>query len=466
MSFTILQPIYLLILLVVMSSSSTRGYSSCRRHGLTKTFDYKVPSWADDAFANPPQHGRLHLGNFPTPMYRLCQSDTLDDQSIFKCFQDMNISLFVKRDDMSGGCETGGNKIRKLEFLLADALAKHHRSVITIGGEQSNHCRATAAACRMLGLEPHLILRTSRANDIQDRNDDIGYSGNILFDRTVGSTIYTCSPGEYGRIGSVSMISRLSRYLEENDPLKRGPPYGIPVGGSNGLGTFGYLNAVDEILDQWWSDDAESDNNDNVGLISSLDHVVFACGSGGTACGLAVGMALAHGALGKYHAKSAKNGMTPPIVHAIGVCDSPDYFYAFVAKIADEMGLQLPEGESNTEEFLRKHMIVHCGKGRGYARSTSEELEFVCKFGLETGIVLDPVYSGKAMYHFMNEIVAKDPEQFRGSSVLFVHTGGNLGLFDKGDDLLPSLQKIAPSRRLDIYGKALPNTVDVSTDVS
>jgi D-cysteine desulfhydrase len=448
-----------------MSFSTTRGCSSCNRHGLTKPFDYKVPIWAESVFANPPQHGRLHLGNFPTPMYRLYptpHSATSGDQSIFKCFQDFNISFYVKRDDMSGGCETGGNKIRKLEFLLADALAKHHKSVITIGGEQSNHCRATAAACRMLGLEPHLILRLSRNNDMQERNGDIGYVGNVLFDRAVGSTIYTCTPGEYGRIGSVSMVDRLAKYIEENDPLKHGSPYVIPVGGSNGLGSFGYLDAVDEILDQWWGYEEENADIDNTGPIPSLDHVVFACGSGGTACGLAVGMAIAHGALGKEHAKSMNKDRTPPIIHAIGVCDSPDYFYAFVAKIADEMGLQLPEGKSKTESFVRKHMTAYCGKGRGYACSTNEELEFISNFALETGIVLDPVYSGKAMYHFINEVVAKDPEQFRGSSVLFVHTGGSLGLFDKGDDLLSTLQTIAPSSRLDIYGKALPNSVDIS----
>jgi D-cysteine desulfhydrase len=460
-------PFLVLLLSFIMSSSTTRSYSSCQRHGLKKSFDYKLPSWAENAFAHPPKHGRLKLGNFPTPMYRLHptpQSITLGDHSILKRFQDLDIAFYVKRDDMSGGCETGGNKIRKLEFLLADALANNHQSIITIGGEQSNHCRATAAACRMLGLEPHLILRTSRAIDIQKQKDDIGFVGNILFDRAVGSTIYTCTPGEYGRIGSVALVNRLAKHLEDNDPLKRGPPYRIPVGGSNGLGTYGYLNAVDEILNQWWHRDEDERDKDEP--IPPLDHVVFACGSGGTACGLALGMALAHGALGTSHANASHQGKTPPTVHAVGVCDNPDYFYSFVAKIADEMGLQLPaEGEMATEEFVRQHMTAHSGKGLGYAQSTQDELEFVSNFALETGIVLDPVYSGKAMYHFINEVLAKDPEKYRGCSLLFVHTGGSLGLFDKGDDLMPTLQRIAPSRRLDIYGKDLPNSADISQEV-
>lgn len=450
-----------------MSSSTTRGYASCcQRSGLAKSFEYNLPYWAENSFSNPPKHGRLKLGNFPTPMYRLyptSHSIALGDQSILKRFQDLDIAFYVKRDDMSGGCETGGNKIRKLEFLLAEALADGHQSVITIGGEQSNHCRATAAACRMLGLEPHLILRTSRANDIQEEKDDIGYVGNILFDRAVGSTIYTCTPGEYGRIGSVAMVNRLANHLENKDPLKRGLPYRIPVGGSNGLGTFGYLNAVDEILEQWWNQDDEIEGD---GSTNSLDHVVFACGSGGTACGLALGMALAHGALGKSHSKSTKQGDIPPTVHSVGVCDNPDYFYSFVAEIANEMGLKLPQGEGATESFVRQHMIAHAGKGLGYALSTDDELQFVSQFALETGIVLDPVYSGKAMYHFINEVLTKDPGKFRGSSILFVHTGGSLGLFDKGEDLLPTLQRIAPSRRLDIYGKDSPGAVDISKESS
>jgi len=142
---------------------------------------YDPPSWAQHVLQNPPQHGRLVLANLPTPVYKM------------NSFRGSNgLTFFVKRDDMSGGPELGGNKIRKLEFLLADALANNYNSVVTIGGEQSNHCRATAAAARMVGLEPHLILRTKRANDLAN----FGYTGNILMDRMVGSTIYTCTPGE------------------------------------------------------------------------------------------------------------------------------------------------------------------------------------------------------------------------------------------------------------------------------
>ena len=142
---------------------------------------YDPPSWAQGVLRNTPQHGRLLLANLPTPIYRM---------DSFRGSEGLN--FFIKRDDMTGGPELGGNKIRKLEFLLADALANDYNSVVTIGGEQSNHCRATAAAARMVGLEPHLILRTERANQLSE----FGYTGNILMDRMVGSTIYTCTPGE------------------------------------------------------------------------------------------------------------------------------------------------------------------------------------------------------------------------------------------------------------------------------
>lgn len=437
------------ILITLLLMSSARGYSG---HNLPKRFKYVAPSWAETAFTNLPSQ-QIHLGNFPTPLYKLMpnkQSEKLKARSVMKQLSDLDIGLYIKRDDMTGGVETGGNKIRKLEFLLADALSKEKQSVITIGGEQSNHCRATAAACRMLGLEPHLILRTKRADVIEAGKEDIGTIGNMLFDRMMGSTIYCCTPGEYGRIGSKQLVAGLSKYLEENDP-DNGVPYQIPVGGSNGLGTFGYLNAVDEILSQW----------DGIESKPSLDHVVLACGSGGTACGVSLGMALAHGALTEEDSLP----LSKPTVHAIGVCDNPDYFYSFVAKIADEMGLNLPDKQS-TESFIRQHMVAHSGKGLGYARSTQEELDFISDFALETGIVLDPVYSGKALYHFLHEVLAGDPDMFRGKNIMFVHTGGALGLFDKQQNLLSTLTHIAPTKRLDIYGKKFSHGIDISLHIA
>ena len=136
--------------------------------------------------------------NLPTPIHVL-DTSKFQDYSLLRILHDVNVTLNIKRDDMAGGPELGGNKIRKLEFLLADALSKGCDSVVTIGGEQSNHCRATACAARLVGLEPHLILRTNKATYEENGDEALGMKGNILYDRLAGSTIYTCAPGEVRR---------------------------------------------------------------------------------------------------------------------------------------------------------------------------------------------------------------------------------------------------------------------------
>ena len=427
--------LFSVVLLIMISTSSavtTRSLSIGRP--LTTRYEYEPPIWVRDKLKNVPEK-RLCLANLPTPLYQW-SSVTQSSSRILQRLRELDITLYIKRDDMTGGCETGGNKIRKLEFLLADALDQGCDKVITIGGEQSNHCRATASACRMLGLEPHLILRTERANDISTEMDGgIGWTGNLLFDRMVGSHIYTCTPGEYGRVGSKAMVTRLSHHLETT---LEGKVYPILVGGSNGLGTWGYIDAVDEVLSQWSSIESNP----------SLDHVIFACGSGGTAAGIAVGIGLA------LEHETFKDWRSPT-VHAMGVCDSPDYFYSYVAGIADEMGIVLESGTTTTtEEFIRQCMTVHQGKGRGYAASSPEELEFISALSVETGVVLDPVYSGKALYHFFTTVLnGDDTEKYRGTNILFWHTGGALGLFDKAADLSQRFPGMSPVKRLDIYGK-------------
>jgi D-cysteine desulfhydrase len=321
----------------------------------------------------------------------------------------------------------------------------------------------------MVGLEPHLILRTRRANKVEeDRKekdiDTFGYTGNILFNRMVGASIYTCTPGEYGRVGSKDLVKRVCDDIQSKRNKKVYPiPVGkvghsiiiissdysldfplinastvtinpVLVGGSNGLGTWGYIEGVNEIRNQLGD--------------QTLDHVVFACGSGGTATGITLGFALSH----------MKDTDRLPKLHAIGVCDTPDYFYNEVASIADEMGIDMSllnsssTGES-TLEFIRQHLTPHQGKGLGYAASTQEELDFITNFALETGIVLDPVYSGKALYHFIFHELEENPDLYKNSNVLFWHTGGSLGNYDKIDALSSTLEISSPVTRLDVYGK-------------
>lgn len=437
--------------------------------GMFSMEQYQAPAWCTKILPNVPKH-RVRLAHLPTPFYELSPHLWSLSSTFGTFLKENRIRLFVKRDDCSGGIELGGNKIRKLEFLLADALSENHKKydcVVTIGGEQSNHCRATAAAARMVGLEPHLILRASRQKSVDrthnNNNDnnthcDLGHVGNLFVDRLVGSTIYACTPGEYGRIGSDELVKRVCHYIQTN--LGK-TPYPIPVGGSNGLGTWGYVEAVQEFQSQW--------QQQRWGAECTLDHVVFACGSGGTATGITLGMALyqdnAHNNNNSYNqqedASSSKNTVKPQ-VHAIAVCDNEEYFYQRVTAIAEEMGYVSDKTTTNTtEDFVRQHLTVHNGKGLGYAISTPEELEFVASFARETGIVLDPVYSGKALYRFY-KIMSENPEGFRDSNVLFWHTGGALGLYDKANEMMPLLQCQGPCLPLDVYGKKKRGTVDIS----
>lgn len=398
--------------LCLISTSAARGLSSITSPA--QSAPYQPPSWCANQLTQAP-HRRLVLANLPTPIYR----------ALHHPLTPWNVNLLIKRDDSTGGVELSGNKIRKLEFLLADALERGCDAVVTIGGEQSNHCRATAAAARMIGLEPHLILRSPRANE------DLGLVGNLLMDRMVGSQIYTCTPGEYGRVGSHELVRRVCAHLAAAGRR----PYGIPVGGSNGVGSWGYVNGVDELIQQL-SDD------------TPVDHIVFACGSGGTAAGITLGVALALGTSPRR-----------PRVHAIGVCDDEDYFYREVADIATQMGLVVAE-ESTAEDFVRQHLTVHQGKGLGYAQSTAQELEFIQTLAATTGIVLDPVYSGKALYNFVQH-VSESSDQYRDKTILFWHTGGALGLFEKVDELQQDLVRQSPCQRLDVYGKGAG--IDIST---
>ena len=133
---------------------------------------------------------------------------------------------------------------------------------------------------------------------------------------------------------------------------------------------------------------------------------------------------------------------------------SPDYFYTTIASIADAMGLRQTT-HSSTEDFIRSIINVHNGKGRGYAVSSDEELRFISQFAVETGICLDPVYSGKALYHFLTKVLEEEPEKYQGKRILFWHTGGALGLYEKGSEVLKNTSSSEPEvKRIDCFGKS------------
>ncbi|KAL2478855.1 Bifunctional D-cysteine desulfhydrase/1-aminocyclopropane-1-carboxylate deaminase [Forsythia ovata] len=177
---------------------------------------YVPPSWA--SHLNPIPSHIFSLGHFPTPIHKWNLPNL-----------PKGTEVYIKRDDLSG-MQLSGNKVRKLEFLLADAVAQGADCIITIGGIQSNHCRATAVAAKYLNLDCYVILRTSKV--LMDK--DPGLTGNLLVERLVGAHIDLVSKEEYSKVGSVALTDILKAKLL-NEGRK---PYVIPVGGSNSLGTW------------------------------------------------------------------------------------------------------------------------------------------------------------------------------------------------------------------------------------
>ncbi|CAI9754054.1 unnamed protein product [Fraxinus pennsylvanica] len=352
---------------------------------------YVPPSWA--SHLNPIPSHVFSLGHFPTPIHKWNLPNL-----------PKGTEVYIKRDDLSG-MQLSGNKVRKLEFLLADAVAQGADCIITIGGIQSNHCRATAVAAKYLNLDCYLILRTSKV--LVDK--DPGLTGNLLVERLVGAHIDLVSKEEYAKVGSVALTDILKAKLL-NEGRK---PYVIPVGGSNSLGTWGYIEAIREIEEQL------QDAKDGV----VFDDIVVACGSGGTIAGLSVGSWLSD--------LKAK-------VHAYCVCDDPEYFYEYAQGLLD--GLQA--GVSS-----RTIVTIQNAKGLGYAMNTTEELKFVQEIAEASGVVLDPVYSGKAAYGMIRDM-AENPKNWEGRRILFIHTGGLLGLFDKTQELAPL---VSNWRKMDVH---------------
>jgi D-cysteine desulfhydrase len=319
----------------------------------------------------PRKHCLAHL---PTPLWR---SDALDAL--------VGAEVWVKRDDMTAGAEAG-NKIRKLEYLLRDAVEAGATAVITCGGVQSNHARATALLAASLGLGSMLLLRAADPAAPQPP------VGNLLLDRLAGADVRFISAREYARRDALmhEMVQQLARSGRR--------AYAIPEGGSNGLGALGYVDAMHEVREQL-----------DLGLGGSsepFDAIVHACGSGGTSAGVALG---------------AARFAVARRVHAIAVCDDRATFEVRIAGIIAEARRLQPELGDPAE------CVVHDAfKGPAYAVASDEQRRFIVDVARRTGLVLDPVYSGKALFG----LARLDPKPRRA---LFIHTGGLPGLLAQAD---------------------------------
>jgi D-cysteine desulfhydrase len=294
--------------------------------------------------------------------------------------------LLIKRDDQTG-LATGGNKTRKLEFLVAEAIAQGADTLLTAGGPQSNHCRQTAAAAAKTGLRCALVL----SGDPLPRSQ---WNGNLLLDDLLGAEVHWA--GDRDR---AIMMDEVADALRATGTR----PYVIPVGGSVPTGAAGYVAAVEELANQLAAREER------------VDRIVFASGSAGTHAGILVGVrALALGARVEG-INDDKDG------------DLREKIQALAAATTVHLGLDLSLSE---EDF-----ILHGAYGApGYGVITNAEREAIRLLARTEGIITDPVYTGRALAGLI-DLVRRGtygPEE----TVLFWHTGGVAGLFPRAAELM------------------------------
>jgi len=303
---------------------------------------------------------RLRLGLFPTPIHKLEHLSAL-----------LGLDLWIKRDDLSG-LGLGGNKVRKLEFLLAEAKTQGAELVFTTGGAQSNHAMLTAAAARRLGMTPILILKQRGVTACR---------GNQLLEKLMGVDVRFMDTDDYADIYAEK--DRVGQSLGK-------AYYKIPCGGSNALGSLGYVACAREIARQ--------------GV--DFAHLVCAEGSGGTMAGLALG---------------AKLYLPGTKVHGMMVDTDP--FEEITLRLMREAAALLDAKlDISAADFSLRDMC-----GPGYAIPSTEGDEAVRLMAETEGIFLDPVYTGKAFAGLL--AMAKEGAFAPGERVLFLHSGGAGGLF-------------------------------------
>ncbi|MCK5647069.1 MAG: D-cysteine desulfhydrase family protein [Anaerolineales bacterium] len=289
--------------------------------------------------------------------------------------------LWIKRDDHTG-LALGGNKVRKLEFLLADAREKEAELLVTRGAHQSNHCRQTAAAAAKSGFGCKLVLTGERPKDV---------TGNLLLDWLFGAeTVWS---------GARDPEEVLAETFETAD-LQGLKPYLIPYGGSNKLGVYAYAKAMEELQLQ----------------DSSFDRIVFASSSGGTQAGLILG-----GYLSGFEGE----------ILGISVDEKASDLQARIANLVNSTAQWLGVEYSIEPEMVR---VEDGYLGEGYAKVSNLEREAIRDFAQHEGILLDPVYTGRAAGGLMSLI--RRGEIQGDERVLFLHTGGTPAIFVYGEGLI------------------------------
>jgi L-cysteate sulfo-lyase len=320
---------------------------------------------------------KASLGYFPTPLIELTRlSKTLGGPNIY-----------MKRDDNTG-LALGGNKTRKLEYIMGDALAKGADTVITAGAIQSNHCRQTAGAAASLGLECHLVLGGKKPEQPQ---------GNLLLDKVYGCHIHWAGENRKGE-DIPALVAQLKAEGKK--------PYIIPYGGSNELGAVAFIEAYKEL------------NAQREALKVDFSHIVFASSSGATHAGLMLGNKIlqTHSQIVGINIDKGEMDKVPFDEHIVSLANSTAQLIA-----ADY-------------QFTADDLILNSDYvGDGYGVIGELEKEAIALTAQNEGILLDPVYTGRAMGGLIDMI--RTGQIKATDNVLFWHTGGAPALFAYADDL-------------------------------
>jgi len=312
---------------------------------------------------------KIKLAQIPTPLERI---------------EFAGQKFLIKRDDLTG-CELSGNKVRKLEYIIQDAKRSKADVIFTCGGDQSNHCRATIIAAKKIGLNSKLFLWGKERKNI---------NGNHFLFKMYGADVKYLTKKEYDKVNEIMQDERFALLKKKKNAFV------LPEGGSTTLGIWGYVDFINELKTQI--------------DLRSIDSIVAACGSGGTAAGMLVGAAL--------------NNLKLKIV-AVNVLYKKEEIRKKILQLAEGCILDYRLDCKIDPENL---FILDGYSSEGYKNITASKLKLIKSFAKETGILLDPAYTGKAFFAYHKKFLRKN----LGIKSIFVHTGGLFGVFGRTKEYL------------------------------
>ena len=317
---------------------------------------------------------RIRLASLPTPFRKL-------EKYVVPNFDG---NIWIKHDELTG-TEVSGNKVRKLEFSIAYALEESCNTLITCGGIQSNHCRATAVIGAKLGLKVHLILRGQKPPVLE---------GNLLLDHLAGAQISYLSKNDWANHPA------FAESLKENYAARGDKAHFIPTGASDEIGIWGYIAAWEELSQNFKEHDMDP------------EYVVMATGSGGTQAGLLVGAQI-------------YNSITKVV--AFNVCDDASYFND---KIRADVSLWKQRYNVEFDETGLNIITLEEYMGPAYGEAENIVFKTIANLAKVEGVFLDPVYTGKAFHGMVSELSLGDRGRLQGAkNIVFIHTGGLFGVF-------------------------------------